>query len=76
MGTSSRVDQLLELTELTWVAASFAVFFLLAVASTERRIQGRYTAEVQQTDALFGFWLRAFGVKLRRELQRLPNVRR
>ena len=44
MATPSRVDQLLQLTDVIWTAASFAVFFLQEDASTAASSAGRQPA--------------------------------
>ena len=53
MATPSRLDQLLQLTEVIWTAASFAVFFLQAVASTDRTKELSFNAAVESTDDSF-----------------------
>ena len=49
MTLSSRVGQLLQLTEVTSTAASYAVFFLQAVAATDRTKKLTIAAAVTAT---------------------------
>jgi hypothetical protein len=54
MATPSRVDQLLQLTEVIWTAASFAVCFLQEVASTAAGLCRCQLAAVKFTDGNSG----------------------
>ena len=50
MATPSRVDQLLQLTEVIQTDASLATFLLQSVASTACRKKSPFSAAVEDTD--------------------------
>ena len=54
MATPSRVDQLLQRTEVIQTDASFAVFFLQAVASTASSKEPSFATAVNSTAAVWG----------------------